>query len=428
MAAKLRSLAVTGALLALACLTDCSVFDASLLDEGAADAGDSGGGSGGSGGTGGSISDAQSDSPGDSSASCALRGPPPRPTTADGPDVPEIVFALRNITLDQSEDKWTDIGLDLDGRCSPEDGVECTPPANTPPEVDGLEGIDNSIGHNLLPLVDVVFNGGLQALVSDAQTGGNGVLIVRIRGYNGLENDPQVDVTLSQSVVGTPPLPNDSAPNLTITDAVGRLPNGELSPPPLWDGKDYFWVRSDTVAGNDLESPLNRDDNAYVSGRTLVVRMPDRVDITFSGVAVGVLVRLSETVVVIDMSADTLTVPRAVFAGRWSITDILNTAASIGICPGNPLFDVAFSVLEESADVRADPRPNESGLVCDAASIGVHVDGVRARLAGVANPIPRTDQCLDAGADAATDGGDASSDAAGDASSDAASDAMTGGD
>lgn len=382
-AVLLASLAITGA--------DCRVFDESLLDVDGRDASaDS------------PAADTGVDAPEDS-AKCPLRRPPRRPSGEDA-DGPEVVFALRNIFLVQGNE-WSRTGFDLDGRCTgpPDFDVECQPPSKASPEVDGEEGIDNSVGHNLLPLVDVVYGGELQSFVRGAQDGGNGVFIFRVRGYGGGADDPRVDVTISQSVAGTVPLPDDTAPMLRImgTDDV-TLPDGSKPPPPAWDGRDFFWLRSDTLAGGNLEQPLVRDDNAYVSGRTLVIRPRDRVDIVFSGVGVGVLVNLSDPLFTLELSEDLQTVPTAVFAGRWAITDILNTAESIGICQGDPLYTVTYDALQEAADVRSDPTSGGSGLSCDAVSIGVTADGVRARIGGVGVPNPRPDSCgnpmLDAGA------------------------------
>ncbi len=383
---SLRAALSTGALFAfVAAAPDCRVFDESLLSKGGADA--------------------AVEAPVDA-AKCPLARPPARPTSEDAADGPELVFALRNIFLIQG-DEWARTGFDLDGRCSgpPDFDVECLPQSAASPEVDGELGIDNSVGHNLLPLVNVVYGGELQSFVTGAQDGGNGVFIFRIRGYNGEADDPRVDVTVSQSVAGTIPLPDGSAPTLTImgTDDV-KLPDGSTPPPPAWDGRDYFWLRSDTLAGGNLEQPLVRDDNAYIAGHTLVIRPRDRVDIIFSGVGVGVLVNLSDPLFAIDLAEDLQTAPRAVFAGRWAVTDILNTAESIGICQGDPLYDVTFAALQEAADVRSDPKTGGSGLPCDAVSIGVTADGVRARIGGVGAPNPRPDTCgnptPDAGGDA----------------------------
>ena len=373
---KLRSILSAGALLVLAAVVpDCRVFDESLLDGQKPEP------------------DASVDAPMDA-ATCPLRRPPSRPDVEDSDDGPEVVFALRNIFLVQGE-QWSQTGFDLDGRCSqaPDFDVECLPQTAASPEVDGELGIDNSVGHNLLPLVDVVYGGMLQEFVTGAQDGGNGVFLFRVRGYNGEADDPRVDVMVAQSVAGTIPLPDDSAPDLTIMGSDIQLPDGTTPPPPAWDGKDYFWVRSDTVAGDSLEQPLVRDDNAYVSGHTLVVRPPDRVDIIFSGVGVGVLVNLTDPLFAVDLSEDLQTAPSATFAGRWAVTDILNTAESIGICQGDALYAATFAALQEAADVRSDPSEGGSGLPCDAVSIGVTADGIRARIAGVGEPSPRPDMC-----------------------------------
>src|SRR5690606_10830332 len=84
---------------------------------------------------------------------CDLRQPAARPE-GDGDDGEEYVFGLRDVVLDQGGERWREIGLDLDGRCTvaPAFDTECLPQRRARPPSDGEGGIDNTFGSSLFPL------------------------------------------------------------------------------------------------------------------------------------------------------------------------------------------------------------------------------------------------------------------------------------
>ncbi len=333
---------------------------------------------------------------------------PPRPTIPDT-SLPDVVsFGLRDVVLDQGA-MWREIGYDLDCRNTTTTNplTECMPGAAVPP--DGVEGIDNQFGASLYPLVASVVPG-LEERARMAQLEGRGLPILRMSGWNGEPNDPVVDITITAAVFSTS-FPGDMPPAVIINapDDVHLASGGDLVPP-VWDGADWAWVRSDSFLGGDIEQPLVRDPQAYVVNNVVVASLPERVDIVFPTDTVGVLVRLTGAVATGTLSADGTRLENIVVAGRWAINDLLDTAENIGVCRGDVRYDILSTQLRRVADLRTRATsPGDPIIACDALSIGVGFSGYRMRIAGVTDGLEIVDVCLtDAGVPAdAGDAGDA---------------------
>jgi len=339
-------------------------------------------------------------------------------------------FLLKDVVLKQEGDSWRDIGFDLDHLNSTGDEpvVECVPPHRTArPEVDGTEGIDNAFGHQLFPLVSlVVTDVDLTARMSEEE--GLGAIFLRIRGYNGLADDPRVDVTVAQTVFGTPGSPDDTAPPvLDVHDYQGYLPDGSLAPFPAWDGNDWFWVRAESFAAGDESRPRIQDNNAYVVDHQLVLHLPDGVEIVFPGPTQGVAATITDGVIVGRISEDFTSLGPVIIAGRWPVPAILETAQALDVCPGDTQYGLLSDQLDNVADIRTGVGTGGPDVPCDAISIGVQFMGFRGRWAGLTPGQALPNQCDlrmmdggvgDAGADSGA--GDAgASDAATDAGADA---------
>ena len=313
--------------------------------------------------------------------------PPDRPPGADdGEDVGESVYVIRDVVFDQGGERWRNIGYDLDARCSqpPAFDVECMPRASgASPEVDGEGGIDNSFGHNLFPIVDLAVPG-LEDTSRMYQARGVGAVLVKVTGWNGRDDDVRIDVTAGITVFGTPGMPSMTDPP---DPSMGPLPE------PVWDGNDWFWVRSDNFLAGDVTQPLIRDDNAYVSGGVMVIRLPDRSDFIFPGEDLGLLVRLTEAVATARIEGGGASLTDITVAGRWPMLDLLATAEAVGVCPGSAENDILRNQLDRIVDVRANPGTGGS-VECDAVSLGLQFEqGVRVRFAGVADGAPVPDAC-----------------------------------
>ncbi len=353
-------------LLALFLCSGCKVFDPSLVEGGA---------------TGLGCGD-------DGSAT-----PPPRPMVEEGEGA-EVVFGLKEFRLDQSGDLWRTIGFDLDNICSnpPDPIVECVPkrfPA-AQPQADGDRGTDNAFGASLYPLVKLALPD-LEAVSRQSAEDGVGVVTLRVRGWNGTPDDNRVEVAVSQSVDGTVGT-GDTPPGVSVVDfELRNTDDGELAPTPAWDGRDWFWLREESFFMGDTDRPRIVDDNAYVANGELVVRLPDRVAINFSGPENGVSIRLTDATIVANIT-EGAGFPVTI-AGRWGVLDLLEVAASVGICEGSTEYDLYLRQLESIADIRSTPGTGGEGVECDALSFGITFNGYPIRIAGTSEGRPVPNAC-----------------------------------
>jgi hypothetical protein len=343
-------------------LLGCRAFDGGLLDGGArSDAGTCG------------------------------RAPPPRVTTADGPDLDRLTFALGDIVLDQRNDRWAAIGFDLDGLCSDgsERSVQCRAPSpSAPPSTDGEEGIDNAFGDSILPLI-IVARPDFEDRAITGYRRGLGATLIRVDGWSGQPDDPSVRVAILQSIFGSG----------EALDAVGEIEIGADSllvdgvphPYPQWDGDDYFWGRPDNFLLGDIESPRIVDEDAYVAGGTLVVDLPGRTPLILGGNETDVLITLIDAVFTVELDPEGPSTGRAVLAGRWALADILAALPAAGVCEGTDDFASFDRLLQLAADMYA---TSGAGGPCDAISVGIEFEpGVTANLVDAIMPFPTPMAC-----------------------------------
>jgi len=321
---------------------------------------------------------------GDGGATECVPTKPPARGAAMGGDGPERVYGLRDVFLEQGGD-WRTTGWDRDDICTgpPDFEAECRPPLDEDGiEQDGMNGIDNAFGHELVPFA-IVLGSELQAPFRAAQARGPGVILVRVRGWDGQPDDGQVEVTLAPAAFGTPP------------DGSGGVPmlpgDGSLPPTPEWDGMDFFWADEAAFVAGDDEAPLIRDDNAHVSGGLLVARPPDRSSFFLVAADRSVEIILSDAVLTARISDEGL--QNVILAGRWANSDLLTGLKTLGFCEATDGFDRMQRLLEIQADVRAVAGSGGPGTTCDALSTGIGFTGVPVQWAGLATPPLRADGC-----------------------------------
>ena len=372
---RVASLRFVALVAAAASLSACVVYDPALLADGGART------------DGGPRHDA-----GPVCTTCPAGRPPLRPAGPDG-DGPEAFYALRNIQLVQDRDRWRTIGYDLDGLDTQDvsDPVECTPGMGRDPETDGVGGVDNAFGHLITPLLLAAE----PTFASDGQlneTNGLGAVLVRVTGWNGGRNDSLVKVTVTQSVFGTPKV-DGGIPDASVPDGGVNYDAG-VPPLPRWDGNDAWWGRSDSFFSGDPLRPRIADDNAYVADGTIVMRLPDRREIIFSGDTQGVVFKLTDATLTVHVLADGNTVDQALLSGRWASNDILDAIPFVGVCPATSNYTLLSNLLATSVDLRSAPGSGGAGVICDALSVGIGFSGIRATWAGTAVGYTLANRCM----------------------------------
>jgi hypothetical protein len=345
------------------------------------------------------------------------RTPPARPDESDpGETMPPMIFAMRDVVLEQSGPgrSWREIGYDLD--CyntrvvtdAVEDGHECVPPTvlagmpeggftiEEPPNVplDGSEGIDNVFGDVFFNFVDrTVIQAGLleegqtfEGEARAAQLAGKGTLLVGVEGWNGQANDRNMTAWIAQAAGGTPcdyvgSVEFNEAFELVCTEITGECTEvGEAAPPPAWEGNDCWWIREDAFVTNSTPPEMKiQDTTAYMADGVAVVRIPPREELLFFAGTVGARVLLTNavtTAVVEGIGGDPsdLRLVNNIVAGRWATNDLTQSGRHVGVCPG-PTQRVLTDQLDGIADVRSDPNdPHGLDLECNAISMGVRFE------------------------------------------------------
>jgi hypothetical protein len=205
-------------------------------------------------------------------AACRPKTIPERPASSEisGSDV--FVVATRQLEFGDSKDpnrpRYDEIGFDLDGVCTHEPTERgCSPPSwETTLQPDGPGGVDNVVGRAL-------YDTGAQITQSqiaiEGIESGLATALFRVRGYNGLSDDDEVEViAYTGSTSEDPPSLYDGS--------------GSLGLKPQWHGYDRWYVYPNLLvppatdtAPHFVDQPKYFDSRAYVSNGTLVARLDE---------------------------------------------------------------------------------------------------------------------------------------------------------
>lgn len=318
----------------------------------------------------------------------------PPPSTSSPDDDVEAVFAFRNISLDQSGDRWRRFGLDLDGMntATVDDPAECVA-ADGNPVLDGEKGIDNSFGQNVLPTVV-----GLIACLEDNialnQGLGFGTVLLRLREWNGTPNDAKVDVSVLSAVDGTS---LDDVSGLTWGGPDGATlmqPGGSgQAPPPAWDGQDVFFADPSSLVAGQLSHPLVWKTDAYIRDGRVVLPVDTAATFVFL-TGPGSFSISVDGFLLADISEDGQVLEKGLLAGRFSAGELVATLGPLGIC-NETLRQSVTTLLTNNLDVRIDPALGAPDEPCTATSIAFSFQGIRAQLAQTIAPVelPIPDPC-----------------------------------
>lgn len=308
---------------------------------------------------------------------CTPARPDARPECADdGETVGPLHFAMRDIVIDQGGDRWRTLGFDLDGQCTdalaPMPSAECAP-RSAPAPTDGRNGIDNTFGGEIVQQF-LTYQPDFSTNTTVALENGRTVPIVTLDRWNGLPDDPRVQLSVAFAVDLIPA-------GETVTPGSVTLDN--TYPDPMWDGTDTAYPSSSSFGAGGRAVLF--DDNAYVAGGQIVARLPDRADLNLPGSVGVVRIRLTDVRLTGQLVDGGASLANTSLTGRWPEADLLMFLDDLGICPGDPTADLiraGFAViLARSADVRATAGTGGPGVTCDAVSTAIPFEnGIRVTL------------------------------------------------
>lgn len=332
----------------------------------------------------------------------SVAGPPPRPPadTSSPADAETLMFALKDVYIEQSAENAARIGIDLDSTVTTgQDDASCQPrkvdgEVVGQAVVDGNKGIDNSLGASLLPTVSAVLPC-LQDNLALTQGRGIGTILLWIRGWNGQRDDASVSAMLTTAVDGTTEDPSvvgygrNSDVDLVYTQGAQT----ESAPDPGWDAEDWWYLDpsdfdEDENGEPSLDLPNAMQTDAYVTFGRVVLPLPDGTAFKLiagdgsipSDGAMNVVV--SGGFMMGDLTEDLEELGHGLFTGRFSIEKLGEATPDIGVCSINAT--VIESLFGKYADIQSSPEMDGTSAECDAFSLGVTFTGVAGRIAGLA--------------------------------------------
>lgn len=357
---------------------------------------DGGGGSGGSGGSAGSAGSAGgTQDPQEPGAQ-----PPEKPADNPAAGTEVTVLALselfvgdsdRNFTPDSQA--WKTFGFNLDGYISTKNGLNHCKPVEgaikSSVQTDGDDGIDNSFGANLIPIIGALADAPSQQ-ITDSLQGGDFTIMIKL---DNLE---------------------DPASKANQTGIAAALYGGaSLGAAPAWDGSDMWPVLPELLNNGDINDPKVKFPASYLNGGTWVSGGKGTLDLTISISGF----ELSLQIVNAQIAMDVTGVGTGAAATNGTIAGLINTEQLItelkkiaggfdaSLCESNTFESIAMQIRQAS-DIMADGTNGDPSKTCDAISIGLGFNAKAVQLGAVAPPAePPDDPCVDGGSGTGGTGG-----------------------
>lgn len=330
---------------------------------------------------------------------CGNTGPPARPNVEDGPNIPNLTFALDDIRFDTGNEPAslpTPYGIDLDNRCTCPEPPSCTPRSDAAAEACDFDGgRDNVTGQLLYNLLTVTTrsDGGTLFVVREQLRKGYFTAVLQVQGWNGQADDPHVIVGLVIS-------------SGAQDDADGERILPKFDGNDVWKADPVSLAGGENLVGNDCRTAtcvaLSLDPNAYVVNNTLVSRI-DNAQIrirTESGPLVINFIGSTTTAKISKVGASYRL--EGQLAGRWPTDLLLSGLAGVrdpvtdkSVCPpGNTVtYDLVKRAVCTSADLAVDPSRDRTSAPCNALSAAIAFSAIPAFLGKVEGVVQEPSDC-----------------------------------
>lgn len=304
-------------------------------------------------------------------AGCARSRWPDRPTADDGPGDIEIINALTTFGTEADPDAGpaTVRGYDLDGVCTCPEAESCKTRAGARTQCDEPGGVDNAGGQLLTTVAALVDT---KANANQRLRSGDYGFVIRVRGYNGGANDPQVEVAVFMS------------------NGADGIQDGGIPPRPNYDGNDLWTIDPKSLAGGTGPPyvPKFVDAKAYVTNHVLVATadFPLRLGPRMSVDLVGSVITGTLTKDAVGYRIDD-----GIIAGRVEARSLLTNLAPISdpfivggfLCGDSVTYKDVKTKVCETTDIVSDLKQDNTGAPCDAMAISAHFTSSTARMGTV---------------------------------------------
>ncbi len=303
----------------------------------------------------------------------------------------DAVLAIRKIHFGDvdlagipSSTAWRSYGLNIDGKVSDETSTDLCKPAAGAKEKwiypDGIDGIDNSFGHSLLPIFPFLYPDFTQHANATIEQG-RGTMIVRIQA----------------------PSPG-SGPDEPLLSQVyfGAFPPDKT---PKWNGQDVWPLDALSLDGGDVDSPKTVLSSSYLAegpsgGRRWWSGDPLTIELRIPVDAFDLNLRVHQAVLAMDLSPDNAHatgILGGVLDTEEFVEEFLRLVVlfdPMSFCGLDPGLESVVQQLRQASDILVDGTQDPTKH-CDGISIGLRFEAEAAALGPPVDLPPPPELCPD---------------------------------
>jgi hypothetical protein len=308
----------------------------------------------------------------------------PSPPSGPAPDgTGPVSFAIQHFYIGDTDRSfvsnsaaWKAYGLDIDGKTSistSTDVCTLTPGAPRAVQTDGNDGIDNSFGENVLPMVLATTGSGISQRANQQLLLGDAASVIFEIGALG---SGATYAPLSGAFFDTLP----------------------LGTPPVWNGSDVFPINSLSFEPDASGAAKYTFVSGYMRDHVFVSGVLPSVDLALPLIFSGTqLVTINHAQIVMQISDDGRTATNGVISGVLPTETFIAAmkayagTISSSLCTGSA-FDSIAQQVRQAQDILDDGTQDPS-RPCNAISIGLGFDAAIAQMGGAQSPPTTVDPC-----------------------------------
>ncbi len=282
---------------------------------------------------------------------------------------------------------WRDYGYNIDGIISTKTGTNhCLPAvkgtAKSKIQTDGTDGIDNSFGSNLIPIITNLASNPTESITQTLQDGSFTIILK-------LDN---IDTNPDQTAINASLYGGANFESLVKADCAADPPPVPLPAncsPPLFDGSDMWPVLPELLTDpTNIDTPKVTFPTSYVSAGTWVSGDgAGTLNLTISIQGFDLTLGIARAVITMKVQGDTAT--DGIIAGVIPTDQLIGELQKVaggfdpGLCDG-PTFDSIAQQIKAASDIMADGSNGDSTKTCDGISVGLGFEAKLMNLGGIA--------------------------------------------
>jgi hypothetical protein len=293
------------------------------------------------------------------------------------------VFALRDVSFGDKDDAgnpdftaWESVGFDIDGLVTTSgsnDVCQGAAGASRSAQFDGLDGIDNSFGANILPILLTVLADDATSVFDDSLDNGQASSLIAI---------------------------DDLGPEANANPLTARFLVGAPQPTaPMWNGSDVFPI--DSISFDDAGGAALAFAQSYVNDGVFVAEPPSGLGTIWIGTKDTIAYKLPITHLQLEMrvASDGRDATDGVLSGILPTEAFVDFAMGIAgrlstaLCSGSAFGSVATQI-EQASDILLDGTQDPT-KPCDGISIGLGFSASRVQLGATTTAPPPPNPCVD---------------------------------